>query len=108
MTQEESVKADLSIPNQIVRGKEIAALRNLDHWQIYVEPKHVTGEYWIERCPALNDLVRDIRAGKVTAVAPATPIASGALGYPLVEAMWADARGRRTLHRRHRRAGAGA
>ena len=68
VTREESVKADLSIPNQIARAKEVASLRKWPHWKVYVEPKHVSGELWLNKRPALRELVQDVNAGHVTAV----------------------------------------
>ena len=68
VTQEESVKTDLSIPNQIARAHEIAASRKWAHYQIYVEPRHVSGELWIEKRPGLMRVVEDVRAGRVTRV----------------------------------------
>jgi site-specific DNA recombinase len=68
VTQEESVKTDLSIPNQIARAREVAAARGWLNYQIYVEPRHVSGELWTEKRPALKRLVDDIIAGRVTSV----------------------------------------
>jgi len=68
VTQEESIKTDLSIPNQIARAQEIAGTRGWANFQIYVEPKHVSGELWIDKRPALKRLVEDIFAGRVTRV----------------------------------------
>jgi site-specific DNA recombinase len=68
VTQEESVKTDLSIPNQIARAKEIATTRGWSHWRIYVEPRHVSGELWINKRPALRELVHDVQSGRVSAV----------------------------------------
>ncbi len=68
VTREESVQADLSIPNQIARAKEIAALRSWRDYKIYVEPRHVSAELWTDKRPALRDLLDDARAGRVLAV----------------------------------------
>lgn len=68
VTQEESVKTDLSIPNQVARAHEVAASRGWTDYQIYVEPRHVSGELWIDKRPGLRRLVEDIRAGRVSSV----------------------------------------
>jgi DNA invertase Pin-like site-specific DNA recombinase len=68
VTQEESVKVDLSIPNQIARSREIAGERNWTHYRIYVEPRHVSAELWVEKRPALRHMLEDVAAGRVTAI----------------------------------------
>jgi site-specific DNA recombinase len=68
VTKEESVQTDLSIPNQIARAKEVAAIRRWTAWQIYVEPKHVSGELWIDKRPAFRELLGDVSSGRVIAV----------------------------------------
>jgi site-specific DNA recombinase len=68
VTKEESVKTDLSIPNQVARATEVAALRKWEHWKIYIEPKHVSGELWLNKRPALRELVQDVNAGRVNSV----------------------------------------
>ncbi|MDI1450766.1 recombinase family protein [Polyangium sp. 6x1] len=65
VTREESVKADLSIPNQCARARELAAQRRWYDYRIYIEPKHVTAELWTDKRPALKQLLDDIAAGKV-------------------------------------------
>lgn len=68
VTNQESLKADLSIPNQIARAKEIAAERGWSDWRIYVERKNVTAELWVEKRPALRSLVEDIVAGRIIGI----------------------------------------
>jgi len=68
VTREESVKTDLSIPNQCARAREVAALRRWHEYRIYIEPKHVTAELWADNRPALKQLLEDIAAGKVAGV----------------------------------------
>lgn len=68
VTREESVAADLSIPNQIARAKEIAALRGWTAWKVYVEPRHVSAELWTDKRPALRELLADVAAGRVIGV----------------------------------------
>ncbi len=68
VTREESVTADLSIPNQIARAEEIAAARGWSDWKIYVEPKHVSAELWADKRPALRELLADVAAGRVRGV----------------------------------------
>jgi site-specific DNA recombinase len=65
VTREESVTTDLSIPNQVARAKEVAALRGWHDYKIYVEPKHVSAELWTDKRPALKTLLDDVRAGRV-------------------------------------------
>ena len=66
VTREESVTADLSIPNQIARAKEVAAARGWNDYKIYVEPKHVSAELWIDKRPALKTLLDDVAAGRIS------------------------------------------
>jgi DNA invertase Pin-like site-specific DNA recombinase len=68
VTREESVTADLSIPNQIARAKEIAATRGWHDYKLYVEPRHVSAELWIDKRPALNELLDDVAAGHISGV----------------------------------------
>jgi len=69
VTQAESVKAELSIPNQIARARELANERRPGgHFRIYLEPKHVGGKLWIDQRAALRELVQDITAGRVRRV----------------------------------------
>ncbi len=68
VTREESIKTDLSIPNQCARAREVAALRRWSDYRIYVEPKHITAEAWADKRPALRQLLDDIAAGKILGV----------------------------------------
>ncbi|MDI3291944.1 recombinase family protein [Polyangium sp. 15x6] len=68
VTREESVKTDLSIPNQCSRARELASLRRWSDYRIYVEPKHVTAEVWADKRPALKRLLDDIAAGRILGV----------------------------------------
>ena len=68
VTREESVTADLSIPNQIARAKEVAASRRWLDYRIYVEPRHVSAELWADKRPALKALLDDVCAGRVFGV----------------------------------------
>jgi site-specific DNA recombinase len=68
VTQEESVTADLSIPNQIARARELAAVRGWNDYRIYVEPRHVSAKLWIEKRPALKELLDDVAAGRIIGV----------------------------------------
>ena len=68
VTREESVTADLSIPNQIARAKEVAAARGWRDYRIYVEPRHVSAELWADKRPALKALLDDVLTGHVLGV----------------------------------------
>jgi site-specific DNA recombinase len=68
VTAEESVKADLSIPNQIARAHEIAAERKWTHYRIYIERRQVSAELWIEKRPALRRMLEDVAAGRIIAI----------------------------------------
>src|SRR5262245_18294739 len=65
VTKEESVKQDLSIANQIARCHEIAAHRRWPNYKIYVEPRHVSGELWIDKRPRLKQILEDVARGRV-------------------------------------------
>jgi DNA invertase Pin-like site-specific DNA recombinase len=65
VTKEESVKQDLSIPNQIARCHEIAVQRRWPHYKIYVEPRHVSGELWTEKRPKLKEILEDVAHRRV-------------------------------------------
>nr|WP_275939228.1 recombinase family protein [Polyangium spumosum] len=68
VTSEESMKRDLSIPNQCARSREIARLRGWQDYRIYVEPRKVSAELWTEKRPALKELLDDIAAGRIQGV----------------------------------------
>jgi site-specific DNA recombinase len=68
VTQEESVKTDLSIPNQRARGIELCAEHEWSPVRVYQEPRHVGGELMPERRPALAELLADVEAGRVARV----------------------------------------
>lgn len=68
VTREESVKQGLSIPNQKDRGVEIAAARGWNWLKLYIEPRHVGGDVWIDKRPALRELVEDLKTGKIKRV----------------------------------------
>jgi site-specific DNA recombinase len=68
VTQEESVKKDLSIPNQIARAREVARDRGWTDYRIYVEPRHTSAELWVEKRPAFRLMLEDIAAGRVVAI----------------------------------------
>lgn len=68
VTQEESAKADLSLPNQRNRGLEAAETHGWGAVKVYQEPKHVGADLGPGRRPALAELLRDIEAGAVTRV----------------------------------------
>lgn len=65
VTSEESVKADLSIPNQKRRAIEVCAERGWPLAKLYVEPRHIGGELGPEQRPALRALLDDIAADRV-------------------------------------------
>jgi site-specific DNA recombinase len=68
VTAEESLKKELSIPNQIARAHEIARARGWTYYRIYVELRHVKGEWWIEKRPAFRRMLEDVEAGRIVAV----------------------------------------
>jgi site-specific DNA recombinase len=68
VTAEESLKTDLSIPNQIARAREIAVARGWTDYRIYVERRHVKGEWWTDKRPALRLMLEAVGAGRVPAV----------------------------------------
>lgn len=68
VTQEESVKTDLSIPNQRARGIELCAEHEWSPVRVYQEPRHVGGDLMPERRPALAQLLDDVEAGRVVRV----------------------------------------
>jgi DNA invertase Pin-like site-specific DNA recombinase len=68
VTQEESLKTDLSIPNQRNRGLEDAESHDWGTVKIYQEPKHVGADEGPEKRPALAEILRDIEAGVTTRV----------------------------------------
>jgi site-specific DNA recombinase len=68
VTGRESLQKDLSIPNQIQRSHEIAALRGWTDYCIYVEPKNVSAELWTDKRPAMARLVDDLSAGRIIGV----------------------------------------
>ena len=68
VTAEESIKADLSIPNQRRRGLEISTERNWSPVKVYQEPRHVGGDEPPAKRPALAALLADIEAGRVKRV----------------------------------------
>ena len=68
VTREESIKQGLSIPNQRNRGLEVAANRGWKWVKVYVEPKHVSAELWIDKRTALAELINDLKTGKIKRV----------------------------------------
>lgn len=68
VTSEESVKKDLSIPNQCRRAIEIAIGRGWHDYRIYVEPVNVSAELWTDRRPAFKQLLDDAAAGRVIGI----------------------------------------
>ncbi|TKD07968.1 recombinase family protein [Polyangium fumosum] len=68
VTREESIKRDLSIPNQCARAQELARLRGWDHFRIYIEERHVSAELWTDKRPALKRMLDDLSAGFVLGV----------------------------------------
>ena len=68
VTKEESLKKDLSVPNQCARAREIAAARGWTDYRIYVEEKNVSAELWTEKRPAFREMIDDIVSGNVIGV----------------------------------------
>ncbi len=68
VTSEESVKKDLSIPNQCRRAIEIAMGRGWHDYRIYVEPVNVSAELWTDKRPAFKQLLDDVAAGHVIGI----------------------------------------
>jgi site-specific DNA recombinase len=68
VTSDESVKKDLSIPNQCRRAIEIAKLRGWDHYRIYVEPMNVSAELWTDKRPAFKELLDDVATGRIIGI----------------------------------------
>ena len=68
VTAEESIKADLSIPNQRRRGLELCTERSWSPVKVYQEPRHVGGDEPPAKRPALAALLADIEAGYVKRV----------------------------------------
>ena len=68
VTSEESIKTDLSKPNQRIRAVEMCESRGWQAVKVYEELKHVAGDLGPERRPALAELLRDIEAGAVERV----------------------------------------
>jgi DNA invertase Pin-like site-specific DNA recombinase len=68
VTAEESVKTDLSLPNQRRRGIEICTERAWSPVKVYQEPRHVGGDQPPSKRPALAALLADIEAGQVRRV----------------------------------------
>ena len=68
VTAEESIKTDLSLPNQRRRGLEICTERNWSPVKVYQEPRHVGGDEPPAKRPALAALLADIEAGHVKRV----------------------------------------
>lgn len=68
VTAEESVKTDLSIPNQRARALELCAERGWTTVKLYVEPRHVGGDKLPAKRPALSALLADIEAGRLARV----------------------------------------
>ena len=68
VTVEESIKTDLSIPNQRRRGLEICTERGWSPVKVYQEPRHVGGDEPPAKRPALAALLADIEAGHVKRV----------------------------------------
>lgn len=68
VTSDESVKKDLSIPNQCRRAIEIAKLRGWHDYRIYVEPMNVSAELWTDKRPAFKELLDDVAAGRIIGI----------------------------------------
>jgi site-specific DNA recombinase len=65
VTSEESVKKDLSIPNQCRRAIEVANARGWLDYRIYVEPVNVSAELWTDKRPAFKEMLDDAAAGRI-------------------------------------------
>jgi len=65
VTREESLKLDLSIPNQKNRAVELCGERGWNTVKIYQEPRQVGGDLMPRKRPALAALLADIEAGFV-------------------------------------------
>ncbi|MDB4954448.1 MAG: Mg chelatase, subunit ChlI [Myxococcales bacterium] len=68
VTAEESVKTDLSLPNQRSRAIELCDARGWPVAKLYQEPKHVGGDLGPEKRPALAELLHDVEEGRVVRV----------------------------------------
>jgi site-specific DNA recombinase len=68
VTKEESVKTDLSIPNQRARCLEVCSERGWMTVKLYIEPKHIGGEFGPSKRPALAALLSDLETGRVARV----------------------------------------
>ncbi len=68
VTQEESVKTDLSLPNQRGRALELCEEHGWSPVRVYQEPRHVGGELMPEKRPALAQMLADAAAGRVSRV----------------------------------------
>ncbi len=68
VTSEESIKTDLSKPNQRIRALEMCESRGWQAVKVYEELRHVGGDLGPEKRPALAELLRDIEAGAVERV----------------------------------------
>lgn len=68
VTSEESVKKDLSIPNQCRRAIEIAVARGWHDYRIYVEPMNVSAELWTDKRPAFKAMLDDVMAGRILGI----------------------------------------
>lgn len=68
VTQEESVKTDLSIPNQRERALELCAERGWSPVILFVEPRHVGGDLLPSKRPALAGMLAVVEAGRAVRV----------------------------------------
>lgn len=68
VTHEESLKADLSVPNQKARSLELCGERGWSPAKLYAEPRNVGGDLLPAKRPALAELLRDVEAGRVARV----------------------------------------
>ena len=68
VTREESLKLDLSIPNQKNRAIELCGERGWGIVKIYQEPRQVGGDLLPRKRPALAALLSDVEAGRVERV----------------------------------------